>query len=365
MDKQVVREINIVEPGLSNFTGHSASFVKSLVDPADLAGINTVVWYRKDGEITFNANDQRIFHPVLYKPHLFLFLRKWQASKERVLFLPTCDLTMMQTMALGFRNEVPADSVFCYVHWFRNKSSRLKRLAKVARKQPNLNIVVHNPGLMGIFQNAGFTNIHLVKYPYCFSTEKSPEPFRKLLFSGAARWNKGFPQVVDYVERLSGEGASIPVVLQASAPGSKGYDDLTAAALEKLDTLEYPKLTVYRETLTPTEYQDLYSGAVSLQLYDPDDFRYSVSGVALDCIENLCPIICTAGTWTAEIVTERKLGVVLEHRASLDQVHAAVEEIINSFETFQENLVACRSQFQEQYDPKRIIDTICGTVIEN
>ena len=124
-------------------------------------------------------------------------------------------------------------------------------------------------------------------------------PFRRLLYAGAARQDKGFRMVVDLVELLAARKEDIPIAVQITADHYDKYDAATRADIARLEAARYPSLTLIRETPSPEEYAANFPGSICLQPYDRAEFRDRVSGVTLDALAHGCPIVATAGTWSA------------------------------------------------------------------
>ena len=132
------------------------------------------------------------------------------------------------------------------------------------------------------------------------SGEADAVPFRRLLYAGAARQDKGFRIVVDLVELL--------------AARERGHSDRGPDHRRSLRQVRrrdrartsrgsrpraIPPLTLIRETPSPEAYAANFPGSICLQPYDRAEFRDRVSGVTLDALAHGCPIVATAGTWSA------------------------------------------------------------------
>ena len=136
-------------------------------------------------------------------------------------------------------------------------------------------------------------------------------PFRRLLYAGAARQDKGFRTVVDLVELLAARKEDIPIAVQITADHYGKYDAATRADIARLEAMRYPSLTLIRETPSPEEYAANFPGSICLQPYDRAEFRDRVSGVTLDALAHGCPIVATAGTWSAAMIERFGAGVII------------------------------------------------------
>ena len=75
--------------------------------------------------------------------------------------------------------------------------------------------------------------------------------------------------------------------------------------------MRYPPLTLIRETPSPEEYAANFPGSICLQPYDRAEFRDRVSGVTLDALAHGCPVVATAGTWSAAMIEPFGAGIAL------------------------------------------------------
>src|SRR5213076_1166490 len=103
--------------------------------------------------------------------------------------------------------------------------------------------------------------------------ESATVPFRRLLYAGAARQDKGFGIVVDLVQLLAARKETLPIAVQITADHYDKYDSATRADIARLEALQYPPLTLIRETPSPEEYAANFVGSICLQPYDRAEFR--------------------------------------------------------------------------------------------
>lgn len=309
--------INVIEPTLSSEAGHCASFVRSFI----LSSSETVpvrLWVNRHAELDFHAAHIEIFrhfYRSLRRPQAYFLYRKLLAAPGRI-FLSTATYTDLRLFDLAARGVVPPHKAYFYVHWFNPGVSKLRHLRRIAQRQPNLVIFGPTPTVVEVFRKAGFSEAKVIPYP--ISTRQQPaemQPFRHLLFAGAARCDKGFSQVVDLVELLHMQQATIPVTIQMSAGHFGKYDAETLAGMDRLRGIPYPHLRLLTETLSVEEYEALFPGAIALQLYSVNDFSDRISGVTLDAFSGGCPVLTTAGTWIARMAERFDAGRVAAQAA--------------------------------------------------
>ena len=257
------------------------------------------------------------------------------ASGEK-LFVATAGLTDLVLLDWAASAAIPAGKAYLYVHWFNASPRKLERLRRIARRQPELAIFAPMESILGSFREVGFRNVSMVPYPISESVETEPAPFGYLLYAGAARQDKGFGHVVNLVARLQAQGLQIPLVLQASAEHYGKYDTATQEDMRRLQALDYPQLRQLPDTLDQQAYAALFAGAVCLQLYSREDFADRISGVTLDALSAGCPIITTAGTWTARTVQRFDAGIIVESTAPQATL-SAIRKIIAEYSRYSKN----------------------------
>jgi hypothetical protein len=326
--------INIIEPTLTGEAGHCHSFIAALCKAGD-ASMQLCLWVGRDAELAFGATNIRVekyFHRKVRRLQSYFLYKKLLAAPGRI-FISTAGRTDLHLIGWASTGIVPPGKVFLYFHWFKTDDRKLGELKKLARKQPNLEILGPTPSVVNAFKNAGFCNAHLVPYPilrHDVAVQTQPNTFRHLLYAGAARRDKGFAAVVDLVAHLHELGLQIPVTLQTSPEHYGKYDAATRADIQRLRAIAYPHLQLRTETLGRDEYMALFSGAICLQLYDAADFSDRISGVTLDAFSAGCPIVATAKTWIANMALRFDAGAVVDD-SSPAQVLSAVQRVMAEY----------------------------------
>jgi hypothetical protein len=171
--------------------------------------------------------------------------------------------------------------------------------------------------------------------------------FRYLLYAGAARQDKGFRQIVDLVAYLHQQNSRIPVTIQTSAEHFGKYDTATLADIERLKSIPYAYLTMRTEVLSAAEYEELYAGAIAIQLYSTNDFSDRISGITLDAFSAGSPVISTSGTWIARMVERFDAGLVADNM-SPQEVLMKATVIISNYAHYNANAVSAGQILQRE-----------------
>ena len=307
-----MHSIQVVEPTLQGYSGHCHDLVSSFVRAAAPATID--LWSGKGSEgMAFGPGVT--IHPffrrrVRLPQALYLFHRLIRGPGRIVVTTARrSDLALLDVAAPG---RLSANRVYLYFHWFRATPSKLRFLQKMAVRQPEAVILGTTDSVVDVFRQCGFANALLLPYPAPPTPEMaSAAPFRRLLYAGAARQDKGFKVVVDLVELLAARNESIPIAIQITADHYGKFDAATREDIARLKALRYPPLTLIGETPSPEEYAANFPGGICLQPYNRSEFGDRVSGVTLDALAQGCPVIATAGTWTADLIRPFDAGIAL------------------------------------------------------
>ena len=351
---------------MSSEAGHCHSFVESVCSA------------RREGEdgITLHAGSRarlpRIegmgvrvvpyFHRRIRRPEAFLLYRRLLREPGRI-FIPTAGRADLTMLSLAAGRSIPPGKAFLYFHWVKPAPSKREFFRKAARKQPSLTLMGPTETVVGVFRECGFRDVRVVPYPGSPASGEAADSggaFRHVLYAGAARRDKGFPAVVDFVRLLEDTGMGIPVVVQAS-PGHYGkFDEGIPAELDRLRKSSSARLTILPETLGATEYRAMFDGAIVLQPYSMDDFADRISGVTLDALEAGAPVVATAGTWMARVASRFGAGVSLED-TSPASILSAVEVVSAEYPRFRRNALEAGSALRKDHDARQLLEVLLST----
>ena len=328
------QRLQIIEPTLDGFAGHCYSLVASL---CRALGRQADIWAAKGAE-SLDFGQGITIHPVFRRrtrvlQQLMLYRRLLRSGDPLV--ITTARRTDLISLKLVAPGTLPENRVFLYFHWFRESPKRLQFLQKIAKRQPNLVIFGTTSSVAEYFRRAGFRFAEVLPYPAPGPASIDAGGFRRLLYAGAARRDKGFNVVVDLVALLKARQERIPVAVQISPEHFGKYDTATLEDIDRLQKIGYPHLQVIDQTLDPETYLGLFPGSICLQPYDRQEFHDRVSGVTLDALSQGCPVITTAHTWMAAQVLPPRAGLALE-QVSAPALYDAVRELISRYDEFRD-----------------------------
>jgi len=362
--------IHIVEPTLASEAGHCHSFVES------------VCAARREGEdgITVYAGSRvrlpRIqamgirvvpyFHRRIRKPEAFLLYRKLLRESGRI-FIPTAGRADLTMLSLASGRSIPSEKAFLYFHWVKPDPSKGDFFRDTARKQPNLTVMGPTDSVVGVFRECGFPDVRIVPYPGSpapAETDGADGVFRHVLYAGAARRDKGFPAVVDFVRSVAESGTDIPLAVQASPDHYGKFDEGIPAEVDRLRKISSARLTILPETLDAREYRAQFAGAIVLQPYSMEDFADRISGVTLDAFSAGAPVIATAGTWMARMAARFDAGVPLAD-PSLHSIRSAVEAVRAEYPRFCRNAFHAGSVLRKEHDARLLLEVLLSADEDN
>lgn len=353
--------INVVEPTMMTEAGHCYSFISAFCKACDDSRILRL-WISRHAEVTFAGKNVQIreyfFRKIRRLQSFFLYKKLLETPGK--LFISTAGHADLILVSLASKGVVPPEKAYFYFHWFNADDEKRANLRKIAHKQPNLKILGPTPSVVKIFQDAGFSNVHVVPYPiskHDVNYQDELYKFRHLLYAGAARRDKGFTHVVNLIAYLQERGLQIPVMLQTSSKHYGKCDAETQADIQRLQGIVYPHLRLCPETLDAGEYSDLFKGAICLQLYDPFDFSDRVSGVTLDAFSAGCPIVTTSGTWIARMAQRFGAGAIVDD-VSPPLVLSAIQRVLAEYALYNKHASAAGKILQKENSAEALFRVI-------
>jgi hypothetical protein len=360
--------LHIVEPTLESEAGHCHSFVESFCSGRGKSGSTIFLYAGRRARLPrLEKMGVRVFpyfRRRIRRPQAFLLYRRLLREPGRI-FLPTATRIDLALLSLAAGGPIPPGKAVLYFHWFRPDAKKRNFLGRMARRQPNVGVLGPTDSVVRIFRECGFGYVVTVPYPITpvpSDGQSEDAAFRHLLFAGAARFDKGFPDIVNLVAWLNAQRRTIPVSIQASPDHYDRHDPRVQAEIDRLERIGYPHLTVRAETLRGREYPEQFQGAICLQPYDPGDFADRVSGVTLDALSHGCPVVTLRGTWMGRVVERFEAGKVVDE-ATPQRMLAGVEEILRDYGCYRRNALHAGSVLQQELSASRLFEIVTtGTI---
>ncbi len=357
--------IHIVEPTLETEAGHCHSFVASLCGARGSGGPDLEVWAgrraRLPGLAAPGVTVRPYFRRRVRRLQEYILFAKLLRSPGRI-FIATAGRTDLAVLGLAARGEIPPGKVFLYFHWVRPAPGKEVALRKAASRQPNVAVLAPTETVADALRRCGFAAVQVVPYPITPAAGipgEEPAEFRRLLYAGAARQDKGFPALVDLVALLAAGGRDVPVAVQASPDHYDRYDPETKADVGRLESLGYPFLRIHRVTLDPAAYAALFRGAICLQPYKSGDFADRISGVTLDALSAGCPVVTTSGTWMARTIERFGAGIAVDDPSAAPLL-AAAEAIRADYARYRDNAHRAGRALQEENSARRLLAVLAA-----
>jgi len=362
--------LHLIEPTLFDQTGHSYTFVQCVLQANAVAQNKYAlhVWLDHRGSNLF-VNSSCTVHAYFYRrwrqvQKIFLYYRLLQ--QEGTIFVGTCELWDLRILAFFARlltAKVKA-KVLVHFHQFKQSSKKLACLERIAAQQPQFIFATPTDKLTRIFSTRGFAKCITIPCP---TYPRNAEPmvanteFKKVLYAGAARSDKGFAQVVELLDYNRKLGKDILFELQISAPNSQRYDSETQIALQKLHSIATHNVVLHANTLDQTQYLNLFKHAICLLIYKPLDYANKFSAVALDAFYAGCPIITAKDTWMGDMAEKYGAGIALAtHEYHPAAMQAALERIIQDYAVFHVQAKAAAQELSVMHDPSRVLEVVGG-----
>ena len=232
------------------------------------------------------------------------------------------DLALVDLAASG---RVPPDRVFLYFHWFRETPAQALVPAADGRAAAGHRDPRHDrqrgrrvpPLRLRERRAAALSRARA-------GAETATVPFRRLLYAGAARQDKGFGIVVDLVELLAARKEDIPIAVQITADHYGKYDAATRADIARLEAVALsvahadPRDALAGGVRREFPGQHLPAAVRSRRVPRPRQRRDA------RCAGARCPIVATAGTWSAALIEPFGAGIALAD-PDAESLYAAVD----------------------------------------
>lgn len=359
--------LNIIEPTLYDQTGHSFSYVQSLIKAN--SDMRLRVWIDRRGKDLLNglACTTRAFFIRPLRQGQKIFLYRKLLSQSGAIFIGTSELWDLRVLAfLSDKIRVKA-TVFLHFHQFRKTPKKLAILRKLSNKIFNFHILAPTEKLLEVFKQHGFINYAVMPCPTYLPNIKSdqaPAHFKKILYAGAARKDKGFPRVVQLLQHMRARHNNIVFEIQISPPSSQRYDNATQIALSQLQALPATNLILHRETLTQSSYLRLFKNSLCLLLYDHKEYQDKFSGIALDAFYAGCPIITAKNTWMGDVAERFHAGIALAHY-DISAIQQAIDKIVSNYATYHNNAKHAAQQLAAVHDPKNTLAYVQAAMMRN
>ncbi len=361
-------EMHIVEPTLSDQTGHCYALVIDLLNIHSSESMNCHVWLSRQGEKLFSSQyhiaEHNYFSRRLRRIQALFLYRKLILEKKRF-FISTATTTDLQLLHWAFRlqrkfSTLNTNNIKLYMHWLYPSKRKLQRLKNIAQQYPDLNLACPTKSVQDILNEIGFMNVELIPYPSAIHQTSNnmlqAENFNKVLFAGAARVDKGFPTVVEIINLLNEANSKIPVTIQCSTTHKGIHGDEISSAINRLQDINYPFVNCLNDTLDRKDYQAMMKNSILIQPYDAKHFADRVSGVTLDALKAGSPVVVPANTWMARLVERFDAGVIVENNNDANQWMQAIQSVISRWEHYANNASLASEIILSEHSPEKMIN---------
>lgn len=352
--------LNLIEPTLFDQTGHSYTYVQCLVKANLDFNFDLRVWLDKRGaNLLDNLACQArayFYRPIRQLQKIFLYKKLLQQSGT--ILVGTCELWDLKILAYFARKTTPKAKVVLHFHQFKQSAKKIASLKKIAAMNLDFEIITPTAKLAEIFSQHGFKNCTVIACPTYLpapTSNHSQPKFSKVLYAGAARSDKGFPEVIQALKYNRALGYATTFEIQTSPPNSQRYDEATQQALRELQDITPANLILHNDTLNQTQYLNLFRNAICLLIYKQQDYQDKFSAVALDAFYAGSPIITAKNTWMGDVAERYTAGIALDEYTPT-AIQEAIDYIAANYELFHANAKLAAELLSELHDPKRTLE---------
>lgn len=354
-------QVNLIEPTLYDQTGHGYSYTHCFLKANSEADGNFKIklWCDKRGGGLFseyNCDTKPYFYRQARQLQKIFLYRKL-LRQPGIIFISTAELWDLQILAYFAARTKPLAKIFVHFHQFKQTAEKLAKLQNIAEQAKIFNIVTTTKRLSEVFINSGFKNCTVIPcptYPPIQAPGAASSSFTKVLYAGAARADKGFPDVVNLLKYNRSVHKSTRFEIQVSKPNSQRYDKPTTQALSELLKVQPRDLILHQSTLDKYQYQNLFRNAICLLIYQQSEYQDKFSGVALDAFYAGSPIITAKNTWMGDMAEKYQAGIALDNYQPAI-VQTAIDQIIDNYQNYSANARQAAIYLAELHDPKHTI----------
>lgn len=353
-----MQTLHLIEPTLYDQTGHGFSYTSSLIQ-ANNYMFQLHIWFDRRGKNLFEKFSC-ITHPFFNRKirriqKILLYYKLLQTTS----IIYVCTAEFSDLLLLHWLSKIiPVKAkIFLHFHQFSQNKKKLKHLNKIAYINDVFYLLTPTEQLTNIFRNAGFHHCYTIpcpSFPRNISNERHEPRFKKIIYAGAARNDKGFPEIVALIKHTKNLGLHLPFELQISPPNSGHYDQETQAALSELDLLPVDNLILHKQTLDQLQYQNLFNDAICLLLYDAHYYHDKFSGVTLDALYAGCPIITVSNTWMGDTVIRFNAGLTVTKRDP-ETIFNSIKIIKENYQYYAQNAVTASTILAKEHAPENTL----------
>jgi len=359
----MTRLLRIIEPNLTGNAGHYAELVRCLALGSEhrldrvvalggqgIEDVSLLTHPRIERRAVFGGPDGTGEYSVL-------------GACARDPSTPCLVLTAKAMHALALERwswgNRPLRHMSLLFHW--RETGLLKRMALLAARCPRRDVRAIAPTRQtaDFLRCRGWHDVVEVPYPVLGPSSlpaSFPRPAR-LLVAGAARLNKGIALVADLAEGLARGGDAPPMLVQTTGKRGGRHGRQEADSLERLHRCKWSGLHLDPSAPNRSMYAARFEGALVLTPYDPQKFADNVSGIALDALLHAAPIVATAGTWQAELISRFDCGIIMRDWSSTSLMTAVDEALVRWTDISRAASVAAQ-QLAHEHDPRHLVDAV-------
>jgi len=356
--------LSIIEPKLRGPSGHYAEFVRAIAARADglFPSVEVVADPRAAGYLPSLSGAVPVRGTRCARGRL----AEWGAvasslAARRATLVMTANashVTLAELLSVGRRDRL--DRLALLFHWTLDAPTDRLQLALGACARRRALFLATTRGVREGLLRLGCARVEEIAYP-ATRAEGAPmrAPFRHLLMAGAARINKGLELVAGLAEMYAAEGRSLPLLVQVSPKHVDRHGSREDAVVARLLAARYAGLVADPKAPDREEYAARFAGALVLAPYDPAKFAESVSGVVLDALLHGAPVVTSAGTWAAAVVSRFGAGVVLPERSPA-ALGAAVESVLANWDHHAARAAEASDALAAEHDPRRVAQLLAS-----
>jgi glycosyltransferase involved in cell wall biosynthesis len=360
-------KLDIIEPTLQDYTGHCHAYMTSLLNAQNetFPNLKLKLWIGRRSKYKQLFQIESVvpfFYYKIRKIQLF-FLYRSLIKNHNHIFVPTAGMIDLVILHKLLKNSNFLGSVHLHFHQFNLTHKKQRRLQFLSNNDGIFHIMTPTDRLTNIFLDHGFTKVSTVPCPLYsppknINSSNTPQKnsLRKVLYTGAARADKGFINVVKFIQQSL---LKIHFHIQAPKPHNGKYNKKILPAINLLEQLNNTRknLTVSYKSASPQEYQSLFINSITLLIYNVEDYKDKFSGILLESLYMGAPVIVTEGTWFSQVIHKYKAGIIVKP-GNMNEITQAISNINENYDEYTKKATYAGKELFQKHQPKNTLQAI-------
>jgi len=244
------------------------------------------------------------------------------------------------------------------------------RMLEAVSRRHELRLVSDSQRLAEEYAQLTCLPVHVVPIPHAASrggvvapppTLAQDRPARFVML-GEARDDKGFPLLVEALERLRGPLSRGDLAVTVQCHLRDGAQSASHAARARLEAAGLPGVRLLTEPVDTATYHALLTESHAVLIpYRRGHYRSQTSGILTEALAAARPVVVTSGTWMADQTRAYGAGVCFEE-GDPDDLARAILAVAEDLPSLGARALAAREDWLTRHTPEKLLEALLGEV---